>query len=324
MEEEVEMEKYIDEELDYETALELIKIKGSKLMDLFSAANKTREKYCGDKLMICTITNAKSGKCSEDCKFCAQSSHYNTDVKTYDLKDKETIEEERKRAYEIGAKSFGLVTSGKSIKKGSRDFEEIKSFLKNSDKKEEIELCASIGLLNYEEANELKEAGLQRYHCNIQTSVDKYSELIAKTHSIEDRLEAIKNAKRTGLNVCSGGIIGMGETDEDRVKMAFTLKDLGVDSVPLNILNPIKGTPYGEREILSADEILKTIAVYRLILKDRIIKIAAGRENIIKDFMGMAFMCGANGMLIGGYLTIKGRSIEEDKKLIENIKKMWS
>lgn len=315
------MERYIENEINKEEALELFQLKGSKLMELFSVANKIREKYCGNDLKLCTITNAKSGKCSEDCKFCAQSAHYKTNIETYDLKNKETLLKEYKRAEDLSSLNFGIVTSGRSIKKGSEDFEAIKSFLKEADKR--VKPCASLGLLTYEEAMELKEAGLVRYHNNIQTSVEKYSELVATTHSVDKRIEAIKNAKKAGLKVCSGGIIGMGETHKDRIDMAFTLKELDVDSIPLNILNPIKGTAHGDRDILDAEEILKTIAIYRIIFKDKNIKIGAGRENILKDFMGLAFMAGANGMLVGGYLTVKGRTVEEDKVFIKNLTALW-
>jgi biotin synthase len=217
------------------------------------------------------------------------------------------------------------VTSGRSIKKGSEEFDSIKEFVRDA-KKENINtnICCSIGLLDEEELKELKETGVTRFHSNMQTSIGAYNKIVATTHKIDDRLETIKAAKKIGMEVCSGGIIGMGETWEDRIDMAFTLKELGVDGIPINILNPIEGTPLGEREHLSMDEILKTIAIYRIIFKDKVIKIGAGREGILKDFMGMAFMSGANGMLVGGYLTVKGRTSEEDFAFIENIKKMWS
>lgn len=316
------MNKYINEDITREEAIKLFDLKGSELMELFAVANKVREKYCGNQIHYCTITNARSGRCSEDCKFCAQSAHYNTNIKEYGLKENKILLEEYKEALKLGSENFGIVTSGRSIKKGSSEFEQIKSFLDDTDNK--CKPCASIGLLTEEEARELKENGLVRYHSNLQTSEDKYSELVATTHSIQDRIESIKNAKKVGLKVCSGGIIGMGESNEDRINMAFKLKELDVDSVPINILNPIKNTPHGNREILSANEILKTIAIFRLILKDKGIKIGAGRETILKDFMGLAFMAGANGMLVGGYLTVKGRSVEEDYRFVENLKLLWS
>lgn len=315
---------FIDKEISFCEAIELTKLKGTKLMELFAVANEVREKYCGNELDACTITNAKSGLCSENCKFCAQSAHYNTGIETYDLKDKNKLMDEYDKSEEAGSSKFGVVTSGRGIKKGTKDFEDIKEFIKEATEKDKnVKLCVSIGLLNREELLELKEAGLTRIHSNLQTSVSAYKTLVADTHNIEDRIETIRLSKEIGLDVCSGGIIGLGETWQDRIEMAFTLKDLKVDTIPLNILTPIKGTPMENKETLAMDEILKTIAIYRLIHKDKGIKIAAGREGRLKDFMGLAFMSGANGMLVGGYLTTRGRSNEEDKKFVEDIKKMW-
>jgi biotin synthase len=320
----INIRKFIDKEITPEEALALTKIKGPQLMELFAVANEIREKYCGNKLHTCTISNAKSGRCEEDCKFCAQSVYYNTNVSSYDLKTKEVLSEEYINAEKLGSSRFGIVTSGRSIKKGSKDYLDIKNFLEDTKSKgKNIDLCCSIGLLNKDELLELKESGMTRFHSNLQTSVGAYEDIVATTHKIEDRIKTIKAAKEVGLEVCSGGIIGMGESWEDRIEMAYSLKELDVDGIPINILNPISGTPHGEREHLSMDEILKTIAIYRIILKDKVIKIGAGRESILKDFTGMAFLSGANGMLVGGYLTMKGRDFQEDFNLIDSIKKLW-
>lgn len=315
------IEKFIDNDITKEEALELTNLKGKDLIKLFSIANEIREKFCGNKIETCTITNAKSGKCSEDCKFCAQSEKYDTHIKTYPLKNLEILKEECKEAINHKSDRFAIVTSGKGIKKGTQDYKTIQNFAKEMSK--DIEICCSIGLLDEDDLIDLKNSGVSRFHSNIQTSVSSYKKIVATTHKVEDRIKTIKSAKKVGMKVCCGGIIGMGESWEDRIDMAFTCKELNVDAIPLNILNPIKGTPYGENEILSVDEILKTIAIYRIILKDKNIKIAAGRENILKDFMGSAFLAGANGLMIGGYLTVKGRSIEEDFTFIKNIKKLW-
>lgn len=314
----------IDREITTKEALQLTKLKGSKMMELFAVANEIREKYCGNTIHTCTITNAKSGRCEEDCKFCAQSAHYNTNIQSYDLKEKETLLDEYQRAESLGSSKFGVVTSGRSINKDTKEFDDIIEFLKEAKANDnKVDLCASIGLLSKEELLELKEAGITRFHSNLQTSISSYNEIVATTHGINNRLNTIKSAKEIGLTVCSGGIIGMGESWEDRIEMAFTLKELGVDGIPINILNPIPGTPHGEREHLNMDEILKTIAIYRLIFKDKVLKIAAGREGILKDFMGMAFLSGANGMLVGGYLTVKGRSEKEDDEFMKSVKRMW-
>ena len=316
--------KYIDEEITKEEAIALVNLKGNDLLYLFAAADKIRNKYCGNILETCTITNAKSGKCSEDCKFCAQSVWYNTNIRSYPIKDKETLKKEFYEAEKNKSMRFGIVTAGKKMEFGTEEFNTVLEFIKEiTDENPNAEICCSLGLLGEKELLELKKAGAVRYHCNIQTSPDTYSIYAAATHSFKERIETIKNAQKAGFEICSGGIIGMGESFEDRINMAFTLKELDVDGIPLNILNPIKNTPHGEREILSAIEVLKTIAIFRLILKNKNIKIAAGRENIFKDFMGSGFLSGANGMLTGGYLTVKGRSIEEDVNFIENIKKLW-
>ncbi|MGM0508358.1 MAG: biotin synthase BioB [Fusobacteriota bacterium] len=316
-----EIYKYIDEDITKEEALKLFSLKGSDLTTLFDVANRVREKYCGNKIHYCTITNAKSGNCSEDCKFCAQSAHHETKVNEYGFRDVVDLEEDYIKAKEYKSENFGIVTSGKGIKSGTKDFEKLKEIIRKADS--DCEICGSIGLLTEEEAKELKEAGLIKYHNNLQTSKSRYSDLVSTTHSIEDRIESIKNAKKAGLKICSGGIIGMGESHKDRVDMAFELKDLDVDGVPINILNPIKGTVHGDKKVLDINDILKTIAIFRLILKDKTIKLGAGRETILKDFTGTAFLSGANGMLVGGYLTVKGRSVEEDMKFIEELKKLW-
>ena len=316
--------KYIDEDITKEEALALVNLKGNDLLYLFAAADKIRNKYCGNILESCTITNAKSGKCSEDCKFCAQSVWYNTNIKSYPIKDRETLKKEFYEAEKNKSMRFGIVTAGKKMESGTEEFNTVLEFIKEiTDENPNAEICCSLGLLGEKELLELKKAGAVRYHCNIQTSPDTYSIYAAATHSFKERIETIKNAQKAGFEICSGGIIGMGESFEDRINMAFTLKELDVDGIPLNILNPIKNTPHGKKEILSAIEVLKTIAIFRLILKNKNIKIAAGRENIFKDFMGSGFLSGANGMLTGGYLTVKGRSIEEDVNFIENIKKLW-
>lgn len=320
----MDLKKYIDNDITREEALELCSLTGSNLTELFSVANIIREKYCGDILETCTITNAKSGKCSEDCKFCAQSSVYNTNVQCYPLKAEEIMAEEYKEAEKHKSMRFGIVTSGKGMKKGTEDFERVLKFIEDTTAEgKNSEICCSLGLLSEEEMKELKKAGAKRYHCNLQTSPDTYHCFAATTHTSQDRIRTIQNAKKAGLQVCAGGIIGMGESWKDRIDMAFALKELDVDGVPINILNPIKGTPHGERETLDIDEVLKTIAIFRIILKDKNIKIAAGRENIFKDFMGAGYLAGANGMLVGGYLTVKGRAIEDDFKFIKNIQKIW-
>ena len=318
--------KSLKKEITKEKALELCQLKGSELMNLFSVANTIREIHCGNEIDYCTITNAKSGNCSEDCKFCTQSTYYETTSPRYAMKKNDVLMDEYKSALKNGATQFGFVSSGKALRKNTDDFRSLQNFLQSVEEEVEnqVELCASVGMLGEEELEELKKSGLYRLHHNLQTSEKSYKDLVSTTHKYQEKISTIKSAKELGMKVCSGGIIGMGETWEDRIDMAFTLKELDVDSVPLNILNPIQGTPMGDRPLLSPVDFLKTIAIYRLILKDKKIKVGAGRENILKDFMGMAFMCGANSLFIGGYLTKAGRAIEDDLKFVEEVKKMWS
>ncbi len=290
------------------------------LPELILFANKMRHDFAGSKIELCNIMNAKSGLCSQDCKFCAQSGRHGTGIPTYSLKSKKEMVEAAGRAKEIGAARFDIVTSGDNL--SEEDFNVIAGAVSEITQVIGIKMCASLGSMSEERLLILRKAGLSRYHHNIETSPGFFQK-ICSTHTFEDRVKTIRAAKRAGLEVCSGGIIGMGESLEDRIEMAFCLKDLDVDSVPINILVPIKGTPFEAKNTLSSSDAIRTIALFRIILKDKIIKIAAGRESILKDFQAMAFMAGANGMLIGGYLTIKGRQVAEDKELVKEIEKLW-
>lgn len=290
------------------------------LPDLIALADKTRKDCVGNKIELCNIMNAKSGLCAEDCKFCAQSCFYKTGVNTYPLKSIDEMLAAAFSAKEIGAERFDIVTSGNTL--SGDELKRIADAIFLIRGRVRINICASLGKLNKEELLLLKKAGLGRYHHNIETS-PRYFSAITTTHSFKDRLDTIRAAKAAGLEVCSGGIIGLGESWDDRVEMAFTLRDLDVTSIPINILVPIKGTPLNMTPPLSAIDAIKTIALFRIILRDKIIKVAAGRESVLKDFQAMAFMAGANGMLIGGYLTIKGRSLYEDRLFIEEVEKAW-
>lgn len=290
------------------------------LEDLAGLANKAREEFAGRKIQLCSIVNAKSGLCSEDCKFCAQAARHKTGVNPYSLKPEKEIIESAVRAKQIGAERFGIVTSGDTLSK--KELEIITNAVSEITRDIGLKACASLGSMEEPGLKMLKEAGLSRYHHNIETS-PSYFDKIVTTHRFESRIKTIKIAKSVGLEVCSGGIIGMGETQEDRIQMALILKELSVDSVPVNILIPIKGTPLENQRKISANDAIKAIAMFRLILKDKTIKLAAGREGILGDSQSRAFMSGANGMIIGGYLTTGGNQIEDDSKLIAQIKELW-
>jgi biotin synthase len=292
----------------------------TQLMELITLANTTRKDFVGPQLDLCNILNAKSGLCSEDCKFCAQSARHKTGIQIYPLKSKNEMVGAAREAKNIGAKRFGIVTSGNRL--NEKEFAVIIETIKQIKTEVGIKVCASLGALNKEQLARLKNAGLSRYHHNIETSARFYPEIVS-THKFEERVGTIKAAKQVGLEVCSGGIIGMGESWQDRIDMATILKELDVDSVPINLLMPIKGTALESAESISCSEAIRTICIFRIILKDKTIKIAAGREAILSDFQALAFMAGANGMLIGGYLTIKGRGVERDHQLIKEVEKIW-
>ncbi len=293
------------------------KILKKDLLDIIKQAHQTYKKYVKEDFDLCSITNAKSGACSEDCRFCAQSMHHSANIEKYSLKSKEEIFKEAQNALRCGAKRFGIVTSGRGLK--NEEVREIAEAISLIKKHMDIRPCASLGGLTEKQLKVLKQAGLNRYHHNIETSPSFYPSMVT-THSFEERIKTVKLAKDLGMEVCCGGIIGLGESMDDRIDMAFLLKGLDVDSVPLNILVPIKGTPLEGQKLPGISEIIKTIAVFRIILKDKTIKIAAGRESALKDFQGLAFLAGANGMLIGGYLTIRGRKIEDDLNMAEGLK----
>ena len=290
------------------------------LPELIAYADKVRAEETGSRVELCNILNAKSGMCPEDCKFCAQSARHHTDASTYPLKTKGEMLEAARRAKEIGASRFDIVTSGNALTK--EEVSSIAEAVSEITRDIGIKMCASLGRLDEECLALLKKAGLSRYHHNIETSPRYYPKIVT-THSFDERLSTIRAAKKAGLEVCSGGIIGMGEQWQDRIDMALILKELDVDSIPINILVPIKGTAFENVKPLSPIDAVRTIAIFRIILKNKIIKIAAGRESALKDFQALAFMAGANGMLIGGYLTIRGRAVEDDLKLVEEVERAW-
>lgn len=299
---------------------EITKLLALPLEELAALADRARRDSVGGRLELCSIMNAKSGLCAEDCKFCAQSARHCSGISSYPLKSKPEMLEMALRAKEIGAERFDIVTSGDKLSKD--EIKLIAEAVFEITSGMDLKMCASLGSLKAEDFLLLKQAGLSRYHHNLETS-PRFFPRIVTTHTFQQRVETIKAAKSTGLQVCSGGIIGMGEVMDDRIELALWLKELDVDSIPLNILVPIRGTPLEHSQPLSREEALKTIALFRIILKDKIIKIAAGRESFFGAAQSSAFKAGANGMLIGGYLTIKGQEVEKDRKLIAEIKELW-
>lgn len=292
----------------------LYEIDYENMLDLISAGNKVKLKYKGKKVNLCSIINAKSGRCPEDCKFCAQSSHFPTEIPTYPIADADKIAESAKKAYGEGAREFSIVTSGKGIKT-KKELEIIKKAVSKIKEDGEVLPCASLGILNFETLKELKEAGLANYHHNLETSRNFFPN-VCTTHDYEEDVEAVRAAKKLGLYVCSGGIFGLGESRQDRIELALTLEELDVDSVPMNFLNPIKNTPLENADFLTPLEILKTIAIFRLILKTKDIVICGGRVVNLRELHPLVLFAGANGLLTGNYLTTKGRNPSDDKQMI--------
>jgi biotin synthase len=278
-------------------------------------ANEIREKFCSDSFDICSIINGKSGGCSENCKFCAQSGHSHTDASYYPLLPEEEIINQAEADKKSGILRFSIVTSGKAL--NDSEVEKMCSVIKKITENVGIKVCGSFGLLNENQFRRFKEAGLTRVHNNIETSERNFPN-ICTTHTFEDKITAIKNAKKAGLSVCSGGIIGMGETLEDRIDMAFTIRDLGIKSMPVNILNPIKGTPFENVKALTEEEILKTIAIFRFIIPDGAIRLAGGR-GLLSDKGERCFLSGANAAISGDMLTTSGISTKQDFEILEKL-----
>ncbi len=301
------------QEITQDEALELGELGGSDLYQLFAAASRIRAQRAGKKVDLCSIVNAKSGRCSEDCKFCSQSAHHQTDVDVYDLLDEASILERALQMEAEGAKRYALVTSGRGISED--DFVKALDIYRCLAQETNLKLCASLGIINEDMARRLREAGVTRYHHNLETS-ESYFPHICTTHSYQDRVNTIKACQAADLEVCSGGIISLGETMGQRLEMAFTLRDLKVKSVPINILNPIAGTALEHQSMLPPLKILQTIAIYRFILPEAMLRFAGGRETALRNLQAMGYLAGINATLVGSYLTTSGRTVAEDIQMI--------
>lgn len=304
--------------MDRKTVASLLALPFPALLSMAARANRALTR--GKTVDLCSIVNAKSGRCSEDCRFCAQSGRYPTKAPAYPLLQKTELLAAARRAKKIGAKRFDIVTSGNRLT--PKEFAAVLAAVRAIRRQVRIKVCASLGSLTADQLRRLKRAGLTRYHHNLETS-ERFFPKIATTHTWAERVATVKAAKAAGLETCSGGIIGMGETMRDRIDLALTLARLGVDSVPLNVHIGIPGTPLAKRKPISPVEVIRTIALFRILLPTATIHLAAGRESLLKDYQALAFYAGAGGMLIGGYLTIPGRPVAEDKKLVREIEALW-
>ncbi|GAM09972.1 biotin synthase [Geobacter sp. OR-1] len=300
-----------------EEALALAGLKGSDLYELFVAASRVRIHYLGDSIHLCSIINAKSGRCPENCSFCAQSAHHKTDAPVFPLVDEEAIVAAAKRAADEGSQCFGIVTSGSGISKG-KELDRIIRAIRRIRTETGITPACSLGIIDLETAKTLKDAGAGTYHHNLETARSFFPN-VCTTHSYDEDIATVKVAKEAGLKVCCGGILGLGENVAQRIELAFTLRDLAVDSVPLNFLNPIPGTSLEGASNITPMECLQAIALFRLILPDRQIPVCGGREHNLRDLQSWIFLAGASGTMIGNYLTTAGRQPEQDWQMLKDL-----
>ncbi len=306
-------EKVLNHELlTREEAMQLV---DAPLKELCTAANEIRKQFCGDAFDICTIINGKSGKCSENCKYCAQSAFYDTETETYPLLPTEKMLEQAKYNDERGVLRYSIVTSGRKL--SDKEIDQVCESVREIRKQTNISVCGSFGLLEEKQFAKLKDAGVVRVHNNLETSRRNFPN-ICTTHTIEDKIQAIEAAKRAGLNVCSGGIMGLGETMEDRIDMVITIRELGVRSIPVNMLNPIPGTPYEKNPLLTNDDMCRIVAIFRFLVPNASIRLAGGR-GLLPDKGRACFQSGANAAISGDMLTTSGITIETDMKLLKEL-----
>jgi len=312
------IEKYMDRvlaghNLDFSEALDLAM--GADPAKLYQAADELRRRLHNNRIDLCSIVNAKSGKCSEDCKFCAQSSHYDVEVITYDVVDVAKAVALAKENEQFGVQRFSLVTAGRTV--SERHLEEFRLIYQRLQEETELSLCASMGFLTPEKAVKLKDMGVTRYHCNLETCRSFFSK-VCTTHTWDEKVATIKIAREAGLDICSGGIVGLGESLEQRLELAFELRELGILSIPLNILTPIKETPLADIAPLSVAEVLTCVAMFRFINPQAVIRLAGGR-TLLGEEQGKCFTGGANGAIVGNYLTTVGNGLQEDIEMFRSL-----
>ena len=290
----------------------------SDIFDLMSWANRIREHYKGNKIHLCSIVNVKAGGCSENCRFCSQSAAYQTESPRYGLVDTPPVLEAAAEAKRNGVTALGLVAAWRGLEEGPV-LDQICERLDELKRAGQARPDASLGIIQKQAvADRLKESGLECYNHNLESS-ERYFSQVCTTHTYQERVQTIKHLKQAGIKICSGGILGMGETHQDRCDLAFSLKELGVHIVPINILNPIEGTPFADREPLPPLEILKSIACYRFILPRQEIMIAGGRSVNLRDMQSMIFVAGASALMVGNYLTTLNQPVEKDLQMLRDL-----
>ncbi len=303
--------------ISYEEAFSLTNVTDLEIPYLAAAANEVRVKFAGGMIESCALSNIKSGNCSEDCKFCAQSAHYKTDSPVYPQIGVEEIMTQAKAAEAMGATEFCMVSSGWGAT-NDEEFQVVLEAVRRISKETKLFVDCSLGFMTGEQMHQLREAGLYRNNHNLEAS-KSYFDKICTTHTHEERTNHVQMVRHYGIHPCSGGILGMGESPKDRIDLAFELRELGAHCVPINILNPRRGTPLGNVTPIKPLEIIKTIAIFRLILPKSTIKIAGGREVNLRDLQAMAMLAGANGLIIGNYLTTMGRNPAQDIQMLEDL-----
>ena len=299
-----------------EEALVLLQAEGADLTTVLAGAHRLRERAFGKRIELCSIISAKSGRCAENCAFCAQSAHYRTAAPVYPLKSREEILAGAHRAAAEGSHCYGIVTSGTRVSPGG-ELEQVLEAIREIRATTPIEPSASLGILDEQTARALADAGCVTYHHNLETARSFFPQ-ICTTHDYEEDLETVRLAKRHGMKVCCGGIFGLGESLAQRVELAMTIRELEIDSVPLNFLNPIAGTPLEAGGDLTPMACLRIIALFRYLLPDRRISVCGGREKNLRDFQSWMFMAGASGTMLGNYLTTQGRDRETDLQMFRD------
>lgn len=300
----------------YDEALQLANTEGSENLILMGYAGKIRDRYRGNRVELCSIISAKTGGCSENCTFCSQSAHYETQITVHPLLAEEDIVTRAKEMERAGVHRFDIVTSGLGVNHNDPEFQKIVRALSRIKQETRLEICACLGTLTPEAAKVLAEVGVSRYNHNLQTSQTYFKQIIT-SHTYEQRIETIKVVKAAGMEACCGGIFGMGESWEQRIEFAFELKELGIESIPLNFLDAIPGTPLETQPQLTPMEILKTISIFRFILPDRILRYAGGRERNLGEYQVIGLFAGIDAMLVGNYLTTLGQLPDKDIGIIK-------
>ena len=283
---------------------------------LFQAADRLCRRLRGRSVYLCSIVAVKLGRCGEDCRWCAQSARWSTGIQPHPLMAVDELLRCARGAAEAGARNFCLVSSGGQLSK--EEFDAVLAAGREIGRRTGLEMCASLGAITPEAAQRLVEAGFVRYNHNLETSARHFPK-VCSTHTYEDRVRSARAVRDAGLELCCGGLFGMGETDEDRVDLALAVRDLGADVVPLNFLHPIPGTPLGDAAAIAPLKILSIIALFRLLLPDRLIKVAGGRGRNLRDLQSLAFLAGADSCIIGNYLTTTGRPPEEDLAMFRDL-----